>query len=78
MYRRSSPAAERVLGLEAASGKLREVLATVFLLAKEDQDQVADAMQGLVQQLLLAARCEPCCVLLGPGGCLLRAMLRWI
>ena len=58
MDSRQSPGAARVVGLEAASRNLREVLGIVLLLEKKDQDKVAGAMQGLVQQLLLAARCE--------------------
>jgi hypothetical protein len=63
---RPSPAVARAVGLEAASWKLWEVLEKVLLLDKEEQDQVAEAVEGVLQQLLLASRCEaPTAVLSG-------------
>ena len=53
----TAPAA-RVIGVDIASRKLRNVLGEVALLPEEDQNQVADALHGLVQQRLFASRCS--------------------
>jgi hypothetical protein len=43
------PPVESGVGLEAASGKLREAVEAALALPEEAQDQVADAMQGVLQ-----------------------------
>jgi hypothetical protein len=55
--------AARVVGLDAATRKLRQAVAAAVALPEEAQDQVADAMQGILQQLLLASRCGELTVL---------------
>jgi hypothetical protein len=57
MYDPTLLAAETGVGLEAASRKLREAVEAAVALPQEAQDQVAEAMQGVLQQLLLASRC---------------------
>jgi hypothetical protein len=57
MEGRTPPAAASAVGLAAASRKLREAVGAAVTLPAEAQDQVADAMQAVLQQLLLSSRC---------------------
>ena len=67
-----------MVGLKVASRKLRELLGVVVLLPEAAQDQVADAVEDLVQQLLLASRCANSTVCNTTIGAPLLIIRRWV
>jgi hypothetical protein len=57
MKRRAPASTEQPVPLgRVASRKLREVLRQLVVLPEGDQDQVADAVEGLLEQLQLSFR----------------------